>query len=117
MWLPMFMVMGLQDRKAMEQFFLHGQPLVSPSVDALVGALHSIPQLRCVRLRAESNEDLDCCLEGDDFTIFALTGAREGRLLQEVRRRLQARTDVEYKVVGNIDQVDSYEEWLSRKAR
>lgn len=100
----------------MEQFFLHGQPLVSPSVDALVGALHSIPQLRCVRLCAESNEDLEYYLGRDDFTIFALTGAREGRLVQEVRRHLQARTDVEYEVVGNIDQVESYEEWLTRKA-
>ncbi|KAI4713536.1 hypothetical protein J4E89_000982 [Alternaria sp. Ai002NY15] len=116
MCLPMHMVMGPQDRKAMEQFFLHGQPLVSPSVDALVGALHSIPQLRCVRLCAESNEDLEYYLGRDDFTIFALTGAREGRLVQEVRRHLQARTDVEYEVVGNIDQVESYDEWLTRKA-
>ena len=116
MWLPMHMVMGSPDRTAMEQFFLHGQPLVSPSVEALVGALHSIPQLGFVRLHTEHTDNVRHYLHHNDFDVFALTGVREERLVQEVCRRLQGRRDVEFNIVGSMNQVESYEEWLSRKA-
>lgn len=116
MWLPMHIVIGMPDGEAMEKFFLNAQPLVSPGIDALAGALHSIPQLRVMRLYTENRYDLRRYLGHDDFAIFALTGAREWRLAEEVRRRLQARKDVEFKVVGTMDQMESYEEWLSRMA-
>jgi len=114
--LPIHMVIGPPDRKAMEGFFLQGQPLVSPSIDALVGALHSIPQLRFVRLYTVSKRDLGQHLGYDDFAIFALTGARAGLLVREVRKRLQTRIEIEFQIMGDIEQAESYKEWLSWKA-
>jgi hypothetical protein len=43
-------IIGVQDRTAIEDFFLRGQPFDSPSMNDLVATLHSFPRLQSMRL-------------------------------------------------------------------
>ena len=119
LYLPIHMMMGPPDRMGMENFFLHGHPLSSPSMDHLVGVLHSLPQLRSARLQMDSSmvegiHALSNHQRYPGFLRFAFSGVREGRLVQEFRTRLRARQDVEFQIMAPVDQVELYEEWLSQ---
>jgi hypothetical protein len=119
LYLPMYTMMDWPVRKGMEDFFLRSQPLVSPSMDDLAGALHSIPKLRLVQLQTQFNiynhkRDWVCYVSREPFLHFAFSGVREERLVQELRTRLQAHQGMEIKILSILDQSEVYDEWLSR---
>jgi hypothetical protein len=116
--LPVHIIIGPPDREALKDFFSRGQPFRSSGVDRLVEVLHSMKELRQVRLHMELNDigrhELYGLFNYDLFSKFAFTGVRAVRLVQEIRRRLMTgKKGIDIEVMGSEDQLETYEEWFS----
>jgi len=79
------------DVDPLKAFFLHGQPLCSPGLDAFAKFIASFPQLVSLHITFQSmRHHARSALDDDEtFLAFALSGVREVMLWLEVTERLQ----------------------------
>jgi hypothetical protein len=100
---------------ALQAYFLHGEPLNSPSLSGLVNFFQGFSELRSLKLHTAPERPSSNMSRrqrySSDFLHFAFTGNREKRLVDEIRDQLRVLDNVEIEVISGREHIDDFEEW------